>query len=289
MTMREQIIQTANEIEAMPPLAIDLINLLQCPDTTISEVADVIAHDPASAVNVLKLANSAAMAPRTQITEIKPAVARIGMDKTAKLVLQSVVAHHINRPVQGYDLSPGSLWAFSASAAIATQVLSNINQAPASPEAYTAGLFQDLGKLVLGHFVRVDGNAIGELAFEKGYSFEQAEREVLGIDHAEVGAILLKSWGIGGVIHDAVRWHHEPEQAPESSRPVAQVVHIAGQIVNLAGIGGGTDGSQYHPSQQALDDLNIRPKQVEQVMRETLLQLDALQSLTLQTSGRNPS
>ncbi|MEO0477481.1 MAG: HDOD domain-containing protein [Planctomycetota bacterium] len=289
MTQRDTIIQTVNEIEAMPPLAMDLINLLQCPDASINEVADVIAHDPASAANILKLANSAAMGSRTPITEIRQAVVRIGLAQTTRLVLQGVVAVHINKPVQGYDLSPGSLWSFSAASAIATQVLAKINDTPASTQAYTAGLFQDLGKLVLGHFVRADGSAIQELAFERGYSFEQAEREVLGIDHAELGALLLESWGIGGVINDAVRWHHEPEKSPETSKAITQLVHVAGQIVNLAGIGGGTDGSQYKPSQQALDDLSIKPKQVEQVMRETLLQFDALKSLTLQTSGGNPS
>ncbi|MBX2851223.1 MAG: HDOD domain-containing protein [Phycisphaeraceae bacterium] len=285
MNQRDTIIQTASSIEAMPPLALELIDMLQSPDAEVGEVAHVIAHDPSSAANLLKLANSAAMAPRSPVTEIKQAVIRIGLQRTAQLVLHGVVAKHIDKPITGYDLVPGALWEFSAAAAIATHALAKANESEAPPQAFTAGLFQDLGKLVLGHFVRADGEAIRQLAFEQGHSFEQAEREVLGIDHAEVGAILLESWGISGAIHDAVRWHHEPENAPEHSQPIAYLVHVAGQIVNLTGIGGGADGSQHQPSGAALDFLDIQPKRVEQVMRETLFEFENLKSLTTQSAG----
>ncbi|MEM1355082.1 MAG: HDOD domain-containing protein [Planctomycetota bacterium] len=284
MSTRDTIIQTAERLEALPPLAAELIGLLQSHDADVNRVAEVIAHDPANAANVLKLANSAAMAPRSPITSVKQAVMRIGLKRTTELVLHGVVAKHAGKPVLGYDLAPGALWEFSAAAAIATEKLAQATGDDASPEAFTAGLFQDLGKLVLGHFVRVDSAPIHKVAFSQNRSFEEAERVVLGIDHAEVGAILLDSWGIGGTVRDAVRWHHEPESAPEQARPIARLVHAAGQIVNLAGIGGGADGLHYKPSASALNELQVRPKVVEQVLLETTSQLESLRELTRELS-----
>lgn len=289
MSTRETIIQTAKRLEALPPLAAELIGLLQSPDADVNRVAEVIAHDPANAANVLKLANSAAMAPRAPITSVKQAVMRIGLRKTTELVLNGVVAKHAGKPVLGYDLAAGSLWEFSAAAAIATERLAAAHGEPASAEAFTAGLLQDLGKLVLGHFVRVDSAPIHKIAFSQNRSFEEAERLVLGIDHAEVGAILLDAWGIGGTIRDAVRWHHEPERAPDSARHIARLVHAAGQIVNLAGIGGGADGNHYRPSVAALNELDVRPKVVEQVLRETAIQLEQLRGLTRELSESSQS
>lgn len=284
MNTRETIIDTASQLEALPPLAVELIELLQSDDADVNHVAEVIAHDPASSANVLKLANSAAMAPVSPIHGIKQAVMRIGLRKTTELVLNGVVAQHINRPVLGYDLGPGALWEFSAAAAIATERLAAAHQKPAPPEAFTAGLLQDIGKLILGHFVQVDFQPIRTYAFEQNQSFEQAEQHVLGIDHAEVGAILLEAWGIDGCIREAVRWHHAPQHATDEARHTAQLVHAAGQIVNLTGIGGGSDGSQYRPSDTALDELDVSPRVVEQVMRETVYQLEDLRRICKRTN-----
>lgn len=286
MNTRQAIIDTAQRLDALPPLAVELIGLLQSPDAEVNQVAEVIAHDPANAANVLKLANSAAMAPASPITSVKQAVMRIGLRKTSELVLNGVVARHTGRPVQGYDLAPGSLWEFSAAAAIATERLAAAHHETAPPEAFTAGLLQDIGKLVLGHFVQVDFQPIRVVAFEQHKSFEEAEQIVLGIDHAEVGAILLDSWGIGGNIREAVRWHHSPESSPPEARHTARLVHAAGQIVNLAGIGGGCDGNHYRPSGPALSELEVSPKIVEQVMRETVSQLDTIRGICQQNSER---
>jgi HD-like signal output (HDOD) protein len=256
-----------------------LIGLLQSHDADIKHVAEVIAHDPAIAANVLKAANSAANVPSTKIQSIQLAVMRVGLRGTTALVLDQVVAKHTARVVTGYDLGPGALRDYSAAAAIATESLAAAQGQAPPPEAFTAGLLQDIGKLVLGHFVKIDSKPILELAFEKQHSFEEAERIVLGIDHAEVGAILLDAWGIGGTIRDAVCWHHAPESSPEASREVTRLVHCAGLIVNLMGIGGGSDGSHYRPSGPALGDLGVRPKIVEQVMRETVSRLDSLQGI----------
>lgn len=284
MNTRETIIETARRLEALPPLAVELIELLQSDDADVLHVAEVIAHDPASSANVLKLANSAAMAPTMPIRGIKQALLRIGLRKTTKLVLNSMVANHINHPVLGYDLAPGALWEFSAAAAIATECLAAAHHKPAPPQAFTAGLLQDIGKLILGHFVQIDFEPIRTYAFEQNQSFEQAEQHVLGINHAEVGAILLETWGIDGCIRDAVRWHHEPQHASDDARHTAQLVHAAGQIVNLAGIGGGADGSHYRPSDTALTELEVSPRVVEQVMRETVSQIEDLHGISTATN-----
>lgn len=289
MNTREQIMDTARAITTLPPMAVELVSVLQDPDADVEHIAGVLEHDAALAANVLKLANSAAMGGRGQVRSIKQAVVRLGLRKTTELVLEVAVAPHAGRAVGGYDLPPGALWEHSAAVAIATDVLAEHHQTQPPIEAFTAGLLHDIGKLVLGHFVEVDFEPIRTLAFEQGLSFEQAERQVLGIDHAEVGAALLSAWGLDGPLREAVRWHHEPEHAPDQAKAVVDLVHAAVQIVTAAGIGGGADGTHYQTSQRAIRQWGVRPKLVERVLSRTMQKLRALQELNPQTIGSHES
>lgn len=285
MNRREAIIATVSKIDALPAVAVELLGIIQSPDADAGTVARVIEHDPAMAANVLKLANSAAAGARQPIRSIKQAVARIGLRGTAELVLDVVVGPYAGRPIQGYDLPPGALWKHAAAVAIATEVLCDVSGRPAPVEAFTAGLLHDIGKVVLGEFVDVDLESIRTLAFEQGLSFEAAEREVLGIDHAQVGALLLDEWGLGGTLREAVRWHHEPEGAGEDCREVVDLVHACVLIVTASGVGGGADGVQYHTSRESIEHLSLRPEVVEQVLFQTFERLEEICRLNEATTG----
>jgi hypothetical protein len=91
---------------------------------------------------------------------------------------------------------------------------------------FTAALTHDIGKVVLGSFPEIDAYGIIALALRDRISFEEAERTILGIDHAEVGAFLAEHWGLPGSIVDAVRLHHQPELSLEHPL-IVNLVHVA--------------------------------------------------------------
>lgn len=285
MNRRDQIIDAASKLEALPAVALELLDVLKDPDADAKTVARVIEHDPALTANVLKLANAAAMGTQQRIYSIKDALVRIGLRKTAEVVLDVAVAPYAGKPIGGYDLPAGAMWQHSAATAIATDVLAETLDIDSPIEAFTAGLLHDIGKLALGQFVDIHIEPIRQLAFEQGLSFEQAEREVLGIDHAEVGAVLLEAWGIEGPLRETVRWHHQPECADLAWRPTVDRVHAAVQIVTAAGIGGGADGAQYHTSRESIDHLGLGPAIVEKVLCETVTRLGELCQLNPRLSG----
>lgn len=289
MTRRDEIIAQAQQINALPTTAVELLAAMQREDISMDRIATLIEHEPAVAANLLKLANSTASSTREPITSVKQAAVRMGVRQTTELLLDLVVAPAAGKPVRGYDLPAGKLWEHSAAVAIVTDVLAEDLHTTSPIEAFTAGLLHDIGKLVLGHFVEVEFEPIRDVAFGQDISFEQAERQVLGIDHAEVGAVLLDSWGIGGMVRDAVRWHHEPDRAPEPSRAVTRWVHAAVQIVTASGIGGGSDGSQYQTSDLTLEELDIQPKRVERAMCELVERLEVIKDLGQQVNQNTGS
>jgi HD-like signal output (HDOD) protein len=282
---RQAILDRVPAIEALPVVAMRVITTLQNPRAELSEIARLIRHDPALTAGLLRLANSAAMAGRHRIESVDAALARIGLRKTLHLVMSTVVAPIAARPVRGYDLPAGELWRHNVAAALGANVVYDLIRRPPHPAAFTAGLLLDIGKQILGEFMEVDGRAIQHEAFEQHVSFEQAERHVLGIDHAQVGAALLTHWGLPDSIVDVVRWHHEPASCPPDHREVAQVVHVADQVCTQAGIGGGADGCNYVPCAQTLEQLGITPEVVERATCRIVEQLQQLDDFMLDSAG----
>jgi len=138
--------------------------------------------------------------------------------------------------------------------------------------------------VVLDVFVRVDAEPIKGLAMMENLTFEMAERQVLGIDHPEVGAVLLSTWGIPDTLSDAVRWHHDPDKAPEFS-PAIDLVHAADRVVSRAGIGLGIDAPYYEPVTKAFERLSAREADMEAVIEKLDAEMEAVEELFAMTSA----
>jgi len=125
-----------------------------------------------------------------------------------------------------------------------------------------------MGKLIMGSFVKEDLDKIEEEA-SRGISFECAEKRVLGIDHAQVGAKILENWSFPPGLVSAVRWHHDPDGAEETNVMI-DIVHVANVLCLMIGIGVGRDGLRYEPSPRATSRLGLKTNHLEIVASKTL-------------------
>jgi HD-like signal output (HDOD) protein len=128
--------------------------------------------------------------------------------------------------------------------------------------------------LILGKFVKEDFNKI-EIKASEGISFHLAEHEVLGTDHAEIGAHILKRWSLPHEIVNAVRWHHDPELAEETNTLI-DVVHVADVLCLMIGIGVGREGLHYKPSPSVSKRIGLTSNQLEVIASHTLLYTNEL-------------
>lgn len=262
--MREKIIENIAEVPAMPTSAAKVIRLIQDPDADMTQMADAIEFDPGLTTNVLRWANSAYFGGGYEIRSLRDAIVRLGMKRMFQLVMTSIAAPLVGESVNGYDLPAGSLLEEAIAVAIGTQELAATLGIKAPDHAFTAGLLHNIGKVVLGTFVDVAAEPIMELAYQEKVPFDEAERRILGIDHAEVGAILLAEWKIPQAIVDVVRWHHEP--AGFTGDPmVLDLVHVALALSLQNGLGAGVDGLNYRPDDAVVSRLRLKPLVAESV------------------------
>ncbi|MGD9057974.1 MAG: HDOD domain-containing protein [Desulfobacterales bacterium] len=266
--MEVQKIATAiQSFPGMPGTAVKLLGLIDDPSMRVSQIEEILRHDPGLTANVLRLANSAYFGIPSKIGSIRQAVILLGLKRLIQMVIAACVSAIMDKPVPGYDLPPGELWRHSIAVSVAAEGLVKELRIEASEEIFTAALLHDVGKLVLGEFVKDDFNKIAT-AVSEGVSFEMAETAVLGTNHAEVGAKILTCWSLPAEIIRAVQWHHDPE-AVERTSAMLDIVHVANVISIMIGIGIGRDGLQYQPSVAVSERLGLEPNVLEKVASQT--------------------
>ena len=121
--------------------------------------------------------------------------------------------------------------------------------------------------------MQVNAESIRELAHKNKMSFEKAEHRVLGIDHAEVGALLLEHWNLPEDLVDVVRWHHHPEHYPGKDTKAVYVVHVANVLCLMAGVGAGLDALSYKPSAYVMERLGLEVMLLDDIVYDILSDL----------------
>jgi putative nucleotidyltransferase with HDIG domain len=283
MSRRDEIIEKINTVVTLPAAASEVARLIQDENVSISEVAKTIEYDPGLTSNLLRLVNSAEICGIKEISSIRNAVVRLGMVRLFHLVVVSAISPIVQKPVKGYDLSAGELWNHSIAVAIGVDKLAQSLKINTPDYAFTAGLLHDVGKIVLGTFVEVDVEPILKISFEEGIPFDQAEERVFGINHAEVGAVLLEKWGLPADIVSVTRWHHDIDSC-SGEKTVAELVHVSDGISIMFGVGVRRDGLNYYLSRDVISRLSIKNNIIETVACQTMSSLEDVREFL---SGNN--
>ena len=276
MSRRDDIIAALATIPSLPTAVIEATKLLRDPEVSIAKVTETIKFDPSLTSNILRTANSAYFGATRRIPTLKQAIIRLGTSNVFRLVVASSVAPIAGQAIKGYDLSPGELWAHSIAVGICSETLGKMLKIDYPGYIFTAGLLHDLGKIVLGNFSIINTGSISQIAIKNNVSFDEAEMSVLGIDHAEVGALLLEKWNIPAEISEVVRWHHYPDSYKGDQTAVG-LVHVANNIVLNIGIGVGVKGLKRRVSQRITDNLKLSDSITQQVIVKTVAGLKEFQ------------
>ena len=265
------------EVEAfpgMPATAAKLLPLLDNPDSTPSEVENIVKYDPGLTANILKLTNSAYFGIPTKVSSIKQAVILLGWKRLMQVVTTICMSPLMKKAVPGYDLRSGELWRHSIAVSVAAELLVKALKIPDADEVFTAGLLHDVGKLILGGFVKQDLEQIQAMV-TKGISFDVAESMVLGTNHAEIGGQILHKWSFPAELVNAVQWHHDPESC-ENTCTLSDIVHVANKVGLMTGIGKPEEAVDIEPSGPVADRIGLKANHLEAIALQTIEEVKKL-------------
>jgi putative nucleotidyltransferase with HDIG domain len=240
MAIPEMLLEGIQQLRPLPITVQRLNAALACEDVSPKKIADIVEYDGAVAANILRAANSAAYGARFRIERIRDAVVRLG---TATL-LDILLGEHLKSmkaPAPMFDLTEDDLWLHGAAASLAVKAIMHEASAKTIPAAATiAALVHDIGKLIMVRFLKADLSTILARCDEKNFTFVEAERELFGCDHAEIGAAVARKWSFPDPVMRAIERHHiVPLTDPE---PILDAVMLANLAAKSIGVGLGGAG-----------------------------------------------
>lgn len=214
-------LEEMDDLPSPPDIVTRIIELLRDPESDIKELMDTLAKDPALVAKILKTANSAMYARRREVTNLAQALLTLGQAAAMTLALSfSLVSSLRKQSGGGIDLV--RYWQRSLLTAIAAREIGAAMGAENIEELFLGGLLQDIGlqvldKLMPEHYRDLENGHIHAV-------ITRHEVEVLGVDHAWVGAWLLERWNLPEMICQAVRYSHDTE-TPDLEADVEQFVN----------------------------------------------------------------
>src|SRR4030042_4096985 len=278
MSFIETIIETFSQLPPFPAVINRALNLMNDPNSSVQEIVETIQYDQAITANVLRVCNSAYFGLRQSVGSLQEAVIFLGFSQLIEIFLSGVSGSMMGKAVSGYDLEAGELWKHSVSSALLSQIISRRIKREQNPMLFTAALIHDIGKVLLNAYVKEQSETIKDLVKTKGVSFLQAEKDVLGIDHAELSAHIIEQWSFPQKIIKAIRYHHTPLLATSDQEAVYQI-YLSDLIAILTGIGGGVDGLSYSGFAQVLHHYKCEEKDIERFMAQLGDQIQKVEAM----------
>jgi len=226
----DDVVRTLDDLPSLPAVVMELLNSIDQDDVDISVLAKKVSHDQALTAKTLRLANSSLYGLQVKVTTIQQAITYLGFQTTRNLITAAAVTGcFAEGACKGFDHK--AFWRHSIATAACAKILARhmrFNQ----DYAFTAGLLHDIGRLALATHFPEQFNAALALQLREKLAPLQAERQVMGTDHAQVGALVAVHWNFPPDIAQAIAQHHGPEPQKFPGVTVIDAVHVADAIAH---------------------------------------------------------
>jgi HD-like signal output (HDOD) protein/ActR/RegA family two-component response regulator len=216
------------KLPSFPTLYMEVNKELASPNSSIENIAEIVAQDPAMTAKMLQIVNSVALGLARRISSPFEAVEFLGLGTVRSLVLSAHIFTSFER--NGLkDFSVDRLWRHAIQTGMAARMIMQLENADAADaeEAYIAGMLHDIGKLILANSQPEQFERALALAAERKSPLWKAEEEVFGASHAGAAAYLLGLWGLPVAIVEAVAFHHTPRMSNLRTLGPLTAVHAA--------------------------------------------------------------
>ncbi len=228
--------QLLSEIVSLPSLPRTVsrgLQVLKDEESTLADVAELLATDPALAMKLLRLANSAYFGIKQEVRSVEHAVPLLGRRVVRNLVISATVFDRFAKNTY-------SFMRYSVATGMGMEILARIspNASLEADEAFVYGILHNVGMLVLAEYLPNDNEQARVVSAGREIPLVEAERQVIGADHALIGARLCTHWHLPSQFSEAIAGYRQPATCEtEASKPIAALLGVAAHICVQAGLG----------------------------------------------------
>lgn len=229
MITLEQLIERSGDLGSLPAVVVRINQAIDDPHSNATKIGRIVNEDPALTAQLLKLVNSPFYGFRSRIDTVFRAIAIIGHRELRHLVL---AAHALKTfsDMPNELVSMPVFWRRSLSVGVVTRVLASYARERDIERLFISGLLHDIGSLLIYQQIPHQASDLILRSRSEGLWIRDLEEREYGFDHAQAGGALLEAWGLPPVLVEAVRYHLQPEKAPEEYQKAAYLVNLAYEI-----------------------------------------------------------
>jgi HD-like signal output (HDOD) protein/CheY-like chemotaxis protein len=225
------VITRIDTLPVVPAVFAELTEELRSPNASIKSIGDILSRDIGLATGILKLVNSSFFGMPRRIASTEQAVTLLGLETVRALVLSHYLFSRFDSErYPGFGL--GTLWEHSLGVGRCAKALVTLEGGDKTDKdvCFMAGLVHDMGKLILADLFEGDYHRVLDVVRARNIPIWEAEMELLGVSHAEIGAYLLGLWGFEEAVVLGVALHHEPRRAGPKPPLSVPLVHAANAL-----------------------------------------------------------
>lgn len=281
MKLVEDILAKVEHLPGIPAVVQQILATVSDPEFELQDVVNLVRMDQGITADVLRICNSPYYGLHTEMSSLEQAISYLGANQIVEIVLSSKVVGHYKKAQYGYRLPQGELWRHSMATALLSQKIGERVRFGDLPTLFTGALLHDLGKLILSEYVGEKFDEIESLVRDHDMPFVQAERKVLGVDHALLGAAIARKWNLPEAISYAVAFHHNVDRA-NKHKEIVRLVCLANLMVVHFGVGSGAQGLAAPVPQGLIKDVGLKSRDLDKFsleLKDILDQADELLNL----------
>ena len=218
------------KVPPFPPVAARLLTLLAQPDVKVKAVAELISSDATFTARLLQCVNSYEFGLSYPVSDVKQAVALVGLDRTRQVTISHATAVYAKGALRTAELR--RCWQHTVATAVLAEEIAQACDAFTNV-AFTAGIMHDIGRLALLVAYPAEYERVIRGAAEQTLDILDFEREEFGMDHAEAGRILAERWGLPLDLRVIAGRHHDPSEGTELD--LLRIVHVACRLAEILG------------------------------------------------------
>jgi HD-like signal output (HDOD) protein len=254
-------IQAIDALGATPAVLVKVAKLADNPNTDITTICDLLRNDGPLVADLIRISNSPYYGPAEPHGNLSSAVHQIGLREVIHVVHLSLSRRIFARDLPGYGVSAQDYWSDSLAAALVMEGLAK--QTGLKPEdAYTIGILHAIGRVLINHVINEQGFSV---YWDAHHPVEDWERDMVGFDYAESGALLLDHWRFPPAMCDIVRWQLNPEKVTE---PVSLLgaLQFTLRLLDLTGLDFEANGWRLPDNDPFIQASGLTPEAISQLV-----------------------
>lgn len=242
-------------LPSIPKVLFEVTKLLNSPSVTTLKLAELISKDQGLTTKILTVANSPLYGIKRKVSSIEFAIIVLGQQEIKDVVTAISLADSFKiTPSPNFD--PIEFWVHSMVTGSAAKNISQNLGFSFGSDAFVAGILHDMGILVIYNFMPQEFQKIFVLTKEKGMHVLEAETEVLGLTHQEIGKFLAEKWNLPVQLCDTLNFHHNPEKAVY--KELTAIIHLVDFMTQRLGSGKLSWDSSVVLSESAKETLHFK-------------------------------